>query len=257
MDLRTRGQWGHRGPLGPAFRLPVPEVAVHHSVTSQSQAFNAAMQLINQIGLDRFGRFSYQYCIHRSGVIGQGAGDTIGAHVGGRNSRCIGICFIGNYQTSKITSAQLTAFSELVGWLRQTRRISPGTTIYPHQAVSSTACPGNDVIGRWADLARRFRQAPSHVPPQGSWFQMASQADLERALDRVLTRRGVPSLDSIGMKMVQVIHPDHLGYPTRVGDLNADAQRIMDLVFQEAFRRAVTGHAKEELEELFRRTERG
>jgi hypothetical protein len=86
---------------------------------------------------------------------------------------------------------------------------------------------------------------------------MASQADLERALDRVLTRRGIPSLDSIGMKMVQVIDPAHLGYPTRVGDLNPSAQRIVDLVVQEAFRKAVTGHAKGELEDLLRRTGRG
>lgn len=159
VDILTRDQWGATLALGWPMRLPAVGVHVHHSVTVASGDVSADMRTIERIGAERFGRFSYSFCGHPSGVVGEGAGLTIGAHTSGWNSTTLGYCLIGNYELQLVTDAQVQAFLEwralavAAGWLAADHWIEP------HQARKATACPGANTLARWPELTG------SPVPP--------------------------------------------------------------------------------------------
>jgi hypothetical protein len=152
MDIVSRAEWGATAPLGPSMRLPAQGLHVHHSVTTATGNPAADMRTIERIGVQRFGRISYSWCLHPRGTILEGAGLTVGAHTGGFNSTSFGVCLIGNYQIDRVTDAQVGAFQELRAHLAATRRLAPGHYVQPHRARTSTICPGANVLARWGAL---------------------------------------------------------------------------------------------------------
>lgn len=154
MKLVSRSQWGARLRLGPPMRLPVSEAWLHHSVTRLTYDPIADMRAIERVGEQRFGRFSYSYAYHRpSRSVLVGAGDTVGAHTGGRNSRSLGVVLIGNYDNEALDDAAVADLAELFRWLVDTGRLRPGT--YPtggHRDLKSTACPGGRAYARLDDI---------------------------------------------------------------------------------------------------------
>lgn len=145
MDIVTPTRWGSTGPAGPAsMTLPSRGVWIHHTVTTPTGDPYADARTIERIGIDRFGRGSYSWLIHPSGVVMQMQGHRIGAHTGGHNSTSHGLAFIGNHDVHRPTAEALAAAGALLrhghrrGWWRQARPLGG----HRDAAGASTACPG-------------------------------------------------------------------------------------------------------------------
>ena len=85
---------------------------------------------------------AYHYYVRKDGTIYRGRPeDTVGGHTSGYNSRSIGICAEGNFETDVMSDAQRDAIRELVLDIR-TRY--PDTQTITHKDVAATACPGKN-----------------------------------------------------------------------------------------------------------------
>ena len=85
---------------------------------------------------------AYHYYVRKDGTIyGGRPEDTVGGHTSGYNSRSIGICAEGNFETDIMSNAQRDAIRELVLDIR-TRY--PDTQTIKHKDVAATACPGKN-----------------------------------------------------------------------------------------------------------------
>lgn len=85
---------------------------------------------------------AYHYYVRKDGTIYRGRPeDAVGGHTSGYNSRSIGICAEGNFETDVMSNAQRDAIRELVLDIR-TRY--PDTQTIKHKDVAATACPGKN-----------------------------------------------------------------------------------------------------------------
>jgi hypothetical protein len=133
--------------------LPATAAWLHHSVTEPTGNPAADMRLIEKIGMDRFGQFSYSYCVHPSGTVLEGCGDRVGAHTAGKNSTSFGICWMGDYTTRLPKVQQIDATRELIAELILKKWLRKG--IYPtggHRDVQRTVCPGDKLYAILGDL---------------------------------------------------------------------------------------------------------
>lgn len=172
----SRQHWGHTLPLGPAMTLPARESWVHHSVTIAdddgdllaTEDVVADMLEIERVGRARFGRFPYSWCIHPSGVIGEGAGFNIGAHTANHNSTSFGICAIGDYSTAAPPERMLRAYAVLLAVLEDEGAIVAGT--HPtggHRDTKATGCPG-DALYNQLPAIRAMADDPALLNPAPS-----------------------------------------------------------------------------------------
>lgn len=162
--MLTRSQWGAAPPrhaLEPFTAKPARTLYVHHTVTPPfGDDVGRAMRFVQAVAFDRgFTDVSYPVCIHPTGVIAEGRGvQWVGAHTEGHNSDALAISFIGCYHPGAgvpelhLTDAQVLAFRYTVAFLKLTGWLAAGAAILPHSSSKSTACPGNNVRARWADL---------------------------------------------------------------------------------------------------------
>lgn len=142
----ARTVWGAKPASLPRLdmRLPATQVFIHHSVTGVTSDPYADMRAIEAVGLQRFGQFSYSYCVHPTGTILEGCGTGRGAHTAQKNSTSFGICHIGNYEERNPTIQQIEATRQLIGWLEEQGYLIPGADVVGHRDVfgTETACPG-------------------------------------------------------------------------------------------------------------------
>lgn len=142
----SRSVWGARPASLPAvpMRLPATQVFIHHSVTPVTDDPYRDMRTIEAVGEERFGQFSYSYCVHpRDGEILEGCGVLRGAHTAERNSTAFGICWIGNYNERAPKIQQIEATRWLIHELTDRGQLVPGADVVGHRDVYSTACPGS------------------------------------------------------------------------------------------------------------------
>ncbi|MDZ5076719.1 peptidoglycan recognition family protein [Nesterenkonia sp. HG001] len=166
-EIIPRARWGARHRNGVGTRTTGRlEKYLHHTVTSQlpeSASFAqdaAAVRTVETIGQNRFGAgISYSFLITPSGRIFEGASvDRVSYHSGpGRNSRGVGICLVGNYDTHRLGARARDA----VVWLLQegVRRGwwgDPALTEM-HRDFRGTACPGKHAAAQFEDINRRGR----------------------------------------------------------------------------------------------------
>lgn len=141
----ARTVWGASPSSLPTteMRLPATQVYIHHSVTEPTLDPYADMRTLEKIGLQRFGQFSYSYCVHpKDGLVLEGCGLRRGAHTAQRNSTSFGICWIGNYEERSPKTQQIDATRALIDQLTRAGHLVPGADIYGHRDVDQTACPG-------------------------------------------------------------------------------------------------------------------
>lgn len=83
----------------------------------------------------------YNFFVRLDGKIYRGRPiDKAGAHTTNYNSVSVGICFEGNYETTKtMPEAQKKAGKELVSYLKG---LYPSAVVKKHRDLNSTACPG-------------------------------------------------------------------------------------------------------------------
>jgi N-acetylmuramoyl-L-alanine amidase len=185
-DLLTRAEWGATAKQGPAMRLPARGVTFHQTVTRATSDPAADMRTIERIGVQRFGRFSYCYAIHPSGVVGEGAGLTVGAHTAGHNSTRIGVVFI-KMDDDPLTPAAETAAVNLLRWLAATGALHQGYDTDGHRDYKATACPSDAIYDHIdaihaAALAGPTRPTPE--PPKGPLMAL-TDAEQEELLAKV------------------------------------------------------------------------
>lgn len=158
MRIIPRHEWGARAPLGPPMTLPVAEANLHHSMSQLTSDPLADMRAVERIGVQRFGRFSYSFAYHRpSRSLLVGAGDTIGAHTAGRNSRSLGLVLIGNYDTLPLDDIAVQDLGEALRWLVHTGRLRPDFVLRGHRDHKATACPGKHAYARLGDIRAAYR----------------------------------------------------------------------------------------------------
>ena len=221
----SRTQWGARTPLvmepsNPTksrawMRQEVSVINVHHSVTiatddhdmeATDDAFHD-MRVIEAVGMQRFGMFSYSYAIHPLGPVMVGCGGQIGAHTKGYNSSQYGVVFIGNYENDKPTKEQEISFAQLCVYLNKRSMLVDNFTIRGHNATKATACPGKNVTLILPRLEVFSREAvrranngtPSLPPTDTGELTMADikiiMDKLTEIEDRVVTlERSVPRI---------------------------------------------------------------
>jgi N-acetyl-anhydromuramyl-L-alanine amidase AmpD len=99
----------------------------------------------------------YHFLVADDGIISQGnALTTVSYHAAKVNPRGVGICFLGNFQTTVPTPAQLQAGAHLVAWLIQELNLDL-EAVKGHQEFMQTACPGNQWLKgqQWKQMLRQ------------------------------------------------------------------------------------------------------
>ncbi len=136
----------------------IEEIIVHCSATIGGADFHAT-------DIDRwhrqrgFNKIGYHYVVDLDGSIEVGRDETeVGAHCQGRNSRSIGVCYIGGLakdgKTAKDTrtDAQKKALERLLASLVKKY---PQATIHGHRDYAQKACPSFDATTEYAHLTER------------------------------------------------------------------------------------------------------
>ena len=114
------------------------DIIIHHEAGSGMTA-----QQIHAMHRDTNGwaGIGYHFYIRIDGSVYRGRPvDVIGTHTANHNGDSIGVCFEGNYETTKdMPKAQYAAGVELLGYLR---KLYPNAKIKKHKDYNATACPG-------------------------------------------------------------------------------------------------------------------
>ena len=140
---RSRLTWAPRLDTGPPQPKPVREVFIHWTVTVPTSSYVDDMHKIEDIGGQRFGRFSYSFCYHPpSRSICEGAGYTIGAHTKDHNTRAIAVSIIGSPGHDDFPHL-VEDVSAFLRFEMDAGRILRDAPIYGHRDVKATACPGD------------------------------------------------------------------------------------------------------------------
>jgi N-acetylmuramoyl-L-alanine amidase len=144
----------------------VSAIVIHYSATERGR--HVTVDEIDQWHRARgFRKIGYHYVIYLDGSIHKGRAETeVGAHVAGRNTGTIGICWIGgtergepNKGVDTRTPAQTAALTKLI---RELLGRYPGAKVVGHRDLGATQCPGFDVGAWWASV--NGAQAPVAAP---------------------------------------------------------------------------------------------
>ena len=102
-----------------------------------------------------FDGIGYHYLIGLDGTVYMGRDiERVGAHCLGKNTRSIGVCYVGGLDSNMKprdtrTPAQRQALVEL---LKQLRRRYPGAKIHGHRDFAAKDCPCFDATKEYANL---------------------------------------------------------------------------------------------------------
>lgn len=139
----------------------VNRITVHHEgnprPNNDSTPAQVALSLRNiqsaHFRTMKAGDIGYHYIIDRQGMVWQGRDIRYqGAHTGGNNANNIGIMCLGNFNLQYPTGAQIASLERLTLALSTGYNI-PGSRIYGHRELRSTACPGKHLF----EQVRRIR----------------------------------------------------------------------------------------------------
>ena len=113
-------------------------VVLHHAAASKCSPND-----IHRIHLlNGWAGIGYHFFIEKSGTVTRGRPLwSKGAHVSGKNSFTVGICFEGNFEKETMCEKQLESGKALIAYLKS---IYPEAEIKPHKDYNATACPGKN-----------------------------------------------------------------------------------------------------------------
>lgn len=113
-------------------------IVLHHAA-----AQNCSPDDIHRIHLlNGWAGIGYHFFVRKDGSVTRGRPLwSVGAHVSGKNSLSIGICFEGNFEKEDMPQKQLEAGKKLLRFLKG---IYPETDIKLHKDLNATACPGKN-----------------------------------------------------------------------------------------------------------------
>jgi N-acetyl-anhydromuramyl-L-alanine amidase AmpD len=136
--------------------LPIKFLTIHCAATPEGRDVKAST--VDQWDIAKFGQVSYHWVIELDGTAKRGLrDDQRGAHVGGKNTGNIGICYVGGMDKAMKspkdtrTPQQKETMARLV---REYRAKYPGIVVRGHRDWPGVkkACPSFDVAGWLAEL---------------------------------------------------------------------------------------------------------
>ncbi len=157
----SRRGWGAKESLAtrePVYRKPVAFV-IHHTVTPNNPENPAAIvrAILQYHAISRgWGDIGYNFLIDHQGNIYEGrkGGDgVVGIHAGDYNYGSIGVALLGDFRSTKMTTAMKEALVSLMAWEADRFGIHPLQSSYfihrsfphilGHRDLWSTVCPGD------------------------------------------------------------------------------------------------------------------
>ncbi len=133
--------------------LPIRYLTIHCAATPEGRDVKAAQ--IEQWDIAKFGQKSYHLIVELDGTIVRSLNDNeLGAHVGGKNTGNIGICYVGGMDKGMKkakdtrTAAQKRSLKTLVATFRARY---PGIIVRGHRDWPGVKkdCPSFDVQGEY------------------------------------------------------------------------------------------------------------
>lgn len=181
MNYLTRAQWGATFDVSniQRIRLPVSLLFVHHNVIEPTANHSYDMERTEQTDIARFGKPSYDWGVHPSGVVLEGMQDHLSPDTIGHNSDSLSIMFMGNFEIDEPTDAAIMGARELVQLLRDRAWVTPGVVMKGHRDVFQTACPGAHLYPRIQELLipptvqkedKMIALVQGDNDPQGNWW---------------------------------------------------------------------------------------
>ncbi|CAH1101152.1 unnamed protein product [Psylliodes chrysocephalus] len=128
---------------------PPPYVVIHHSETPSCTTSDSCTRRVKNIqdfhiNSRGWSDIGYNFLIGGDGNVYEGRGWGIrGAHVPKYNSRSIGICMIGNFQSSTPPSNQMEALKNLISCGTDSNKIASDYHLIGHRQGKDTDCPGD------------------------------------------------------------------------------------------------------------------
>ena len=130
----------------------VEGIVLHHSGTKVLQSVETIHNYHKSKGWAGIG---YHYYVRKDGTIYKGRPENMaGAHCPGANSKSIGICAEGDFNTETMSEIQIQAIRELIADIKARRNIK---YVKGHRDIIATSCPGknypfNEVVSNLPDL---------------------------------------------------------------------------------------------------------
>ncbi|XP_019877658.1 peptidoglycan-recognition protein 2 [Aethina tumida] len=160
----SRSEWGARRAKGTtSLKInPAPYAIIHHAdtppCTSESQCKSRVKNVQDyHQNTRKWDDIGYNFLIGGDGKVYEGRGWGLsGAHAPNYNSKSIGICFIGKFDSVSPSEAQLQAARDLLSCGVDSGKLSPSYKLLGHKQVRQTSCPGNSlyaIIKQWPNWA--------------------------------------------------------------------------------------------------------
>jgi len=160
VTIKSRSQWGAASPKEMPTHIsgPVPWVVIHHSDANNDCSGKPCGEIVRNIqryhmNERQWADIGYNFLVAPNGEVFEGRGwGVVGAHAPKYNSKSVGICLIGDYDTVSPPEAQLKAAQELIATGVKQSKIKPSYKLIGHRQVRSTQCPGDKlyaIIQQW------------------------------------------------------------------------------------------------------------
>lgn len=226
MDYVTREDWGAKHGLGHPNERARDQVVLHHSWKPDVACGVAPpTQAERTRGIERYhaltypgaGYIAYHWLVYRDGRIHEGLGwKHTGAHVGGQNTRSIGICLVMDGDTAKATEAMRWAVREIIAQGLRDGWIMGSYALKGHRDFSAKSCPGNLVYPELQSFRPDMEETPGSLPILGPGDTGPDVAALQVALD--LSADGIfgPNTQAAvaDFQRKHDLHPDGIVGPT-------------------------------------------
>lgn len=183
-DFRTRAQWGAEFDVSrvPIIKTPVVDIFIHHTAGRWTNDPNDDMLAIERYDEWKFGKPSYDWVIHPSGVILEGMTIHLSPDTYGRNRDSLSICFMGNFDNEQPTPAAMLAARWLIANLVHFKLVVPAFRILGHKDTYPTACPGANLYPRIQELAVPLIPVPAPIVPIEEELMNTTKLDDGRVL---------------------------------------------------------------------------
>jgi N-acetylmuramoyl-L-alanine amidase len=111
-------------------------IVIHHSASDDGDPY-----IFNRWHMERgWPRIGYHYVIDKEGnTFRTNSIDTISYHVKNNNTKCIGICVVGNYEVDEVSDEVRAALMILIDQLRCVGEFE----LKGHRDFVNTLCPGS------------------------------------------------------------------------------------------------------------------